>query len=99
DVGSPLSAELDPVQLVLWGDEGERPSGYAHACSAADPVREPLGRVRQLEVDHQADVVDVDPAGGHVGGDEDLASAIAKRGHRPVADGLRQVALELDGVG
>ena len=61
-------------------------------------MREPLGRVRQLEVDDQADVVDIDPPRGNVGGDEDLAPAIAKRSHRPVADGLRQVALELDGV-
>src|SRR5438132_3539753 len=31
DVGSALAAELDPGQLVLWCDEGQRASRDAHA--------------------------------------------------------------------
>src|SRR5882762_6829327 len=78
---SPLAAELDPVQLILWGHERECPPGNAHARGAADPVREPLRGVGQLEVDDEADVVDVDTSRGDVGGDEDLAAAISERSH------------------
>src|SRR2546430_16030578 len=49
-----LPAELVPCQLVLGSDESERAPRLAHACGAADSVRQPLGRVRQLEVDDQA---------------------------------------------
>ena len=57
-----------------------------------------MGRVGQLEVDDQPDVVDVDPASRHVGGHEDLALPAAEGRHRAVADVLREVALKLDGV-
>src|SRR5713101_9278487 len=98
NVRSPLAAELDPGELILGGHERQRASRDAHARGAADPVGEPLGRVGKLEVDDEADVSDVDTASGHVGGDEDLAPTIPKRGHGAVADGLGEVALELDRI-
>ena len=93
-----LAAELDPRRLVLRRDERERTPGLAHARGPSDAVGQPLRRVRQLEVDDEADVGHVDPPRGHVGRDEDLAAAIAKRIHRPIADQLREVALQLDRV-
>src|ERR1700724_63866 len=82
DLWSSLAAELCPVQLILRGYERERPPGDAHPRGAADPVREPVRRIGQLEVDDQADVVDVYTPRGDVGGDKDLAPAVAERRHR-----------------
>src|SRR5437899_12656926 len=40
NVGSALAAELDPGELVLGGDEGQRSSRDAHTGRATDPVGE-----------------------------------------------------------
>src|SRR5207248_9236038 len=56
-------------------------SRLAHPRGPAHAVREPLRRIGKLEVDDQSDVVDVDAAGGDVGGHQDPAAAIAERGH------------------
>src|SRR4029077_2125818 len=98
NVGRALAAELHPRELVLGCDERESAPRDAHARGASDAMGEPLRRIGHVEVDDQADVGHVDAARRHVGGDENLAPAVAERSHSPIADGLRQVALQLDGV-
>ena len=53
--------------------------------------------VGQGEVEDVGQVVDVDAAGGHVGGDEDLQFTLLEALHDPIARGLAEVAV--DGVG
>ena len=50
----------------------------AGATGAADAVDIILRVFRQVVVDHQRNVVDVDAAGGDVGGDHHLLSAFAE---------------------
>ena len=58
----------------------------------------PLGGVGQLEVDHQADVADVESAGGDVGRHQDVRPLVAEGLHRLVAGALGEVSLQLDRV-
>ena len=53
-----------------------------------------LGVLGGLEVDHGADVVDVDAAGRHVGGDQHVQLALGEALERPLARLLRQVAVD-----
>ena len=69
----------------------------AGARGAADAVHVGLRHVRQVEVDDVADAVDVDAAGGDVGGDQRRDLAAAERRQRALALALRFVAV--DGVG
>ena len=59
-------------------DEGDRHAGGAGPAGAADPVHVGLVVVGALVVDHVRDPVDVDAAGGDVGGDQDVDTAGAE---------------------
>ena len=78
-------------------DQRDRDALGAGARGAADAVDIGLGHVRQVEIDDMADAVDVDAAGGDVGGDQGADFAGAERGERALAVVLRLVAV--DGVG
>lgn len=54
--------------------------------------------VRHAVVDDVGEVVDVEPAGGHVGGHEQLRAVLPELLHREVALLLREVAVERVGV-
>ena len=60
-----------PEELALiFRTEGNGTTLGSGAARAADPVDISFRFVRKVEVHHQADVLDVHPAGRHVGGDE-----------------------------
>ena len=75
------------VLVVL--DERDRPAVAPGAGRAAGAVQVVLGVLGRLVVDDRADVVDVDAAGGDVGGDE----------HRQLALGEARSARSRDGCG
>lgn len=51
----------------------------------------------RVDVDDEFDGIDVDPAGGHIGRDEDVDPALGERGEIALARGLGQVAVHVDG--
>ena len=61
---------------------------------APDAVHIDLGQVRDFEIDHVGDVVDVDPARGHVGRNQHRDVAAAEGGQRPFARRLALVAMD-----
>jgi len=89
------SASLMSFQRLHVAPVHER---HGDACAAgpagaADPVQVGLLVVRALVVDHVRDVVHVDAAGGHVGGDENVDLAAAEGAERALALSLAQVAV------
>ena len=74
-------------------DEGDRDPGAPGAAGAADAVHVGLLVVGTLVVDDVGDVVDVDAAGGDVGGHQDVGVAGPERFQRLLAGHLTQVAV------
>ena len=91
-----LRLALDPGDLValLVGDEGDRPPGAPDPAGAPDPVHVDLGVVGQVVVDDVGDVLDVEPAGGDVGGHQQRQLALLELDHHPVALALAHVAVQ-----
>ena len=75
-------------------DEGERATRLARAASATDAVRIIFGVVRQIVVEDDFEVIDIEPARGDVGRHEELEAALAKFIHDAVALHLRDVAVQ-----
>ncbi len=75
-------------------DEAHRQAVGAGAPGAADAVGVVGGGARQVVVDHHRQLRDVQPARGHVGGDQHLQLAAPEAGQRLVAAALAQFAVE-----
>ena len=86
------------VRLLLGQHERDAGAAAAGAAGAADPVGVGARLFRRVEVDHVRDVVDVEAAGGDVGGDERAHLARVEAGERLLPLGLRLVAVDRDGV-
>ena len=69
-------------------------SGPAGAAGAADAVHVGLGVVRDVVVEHVRDALDVQAAGGDVGGDQDVDRAVLQRGDGALTLRLRDVAVD-----
>ena len=80
------------------GDEGEGVAGFGSAAGAADAVNVIFGDVGDVEVDDVGDGIDVDAAGGDVGGDEDAVLAGFEAGEGGVALGHGAVGVDGGGV-
>src|ERR1700681_416358 len=93
--GCALATEGTPGRLILRRNESEGATLDPHAGRAADAVGEPLRGIREVIVDHQVDVADVEPAGRDVGGDEDVRPESAEGVHGAIPDVLREVALKI----
>src|ERR1700688_770390 len=78
-------------------DQRDRDPLGAGARGAADAMDVGLGDVGKVEIHHMRDAVDVDAAGGDVGGDQRADRAGAERRQHPLAVVLRLVAV--NGVG
>ena len=74
--------------------ERDRRAGGAGAGGAADSVDIAFRLVGHVVIDDVGDAVDVDAAGGDVGGDEHADLAVAERGEHALALRLRLVAVE-----
>ena len=78
---------------VVVHDEVDGHAFASEAARAADSVNVQLAVVGQIVVDDQRDLLDVDAAGPHVGGDEHPAHAAAELLHDGVTLGLLHVAV------
>jgi hypothetical protein len=89
---------LDVAQIgpLLVAAERDRGAGGAGPRGSADAMHVIFGHVRQFEIDDVRHPVDVDAAGGNVGGDKHPGLAVAKAGKRPLALRLGFVAVDGD---
>ena len=76
------------------GDEQDRLAGASGTAGAADAVDVALGVVRDVVVDHVADAVDVQAAGGDVGGHQDVQAAVLELVDGALTLVLRDVAVD-----
>lgn len=79
---------------VVGGDEGEGIPGFGGAACAPDAVRVGVYRVGDVVVDDVGDAGDINPAGGDVGGDEDVMVAFAESVQGGLAFGLGEIPLQ-----
>src|ERR1044072_6860484 len=91
-----LHVALDALDLVPLGgrDEGDRPAGASNPPGAADPVHVDLRGRRHIEVDYVGDVLDIESAGGDVGGDQQPHPMVLEGDHHAVARALAHVAVQ-----
>ena len=82
-----------PAREFVPVDEGDRDAGLACPAGAADAVHVGLLILGNLIVDDVGDVVDVDAAGGHIGGHQHVDLAGAERLEGLLAGALIQVAV------
>ena len=75
-------------------EEQDRFAAAARAAGAADAMHVAFAIEREIVVDHVADALHVEPAGGDVGGDDDVELARAEVVDDPFALLLRDVAAQ-----
>ena len=94
-----LGESLDRLQLVdaRTRHERYRPTLSARPACTADPVDVVLGIIRQVVVDHEFEVIDVDATGGDVGRHEECKRRLLEVIHHPRPLGLRHTAVEAFG--
>ena len=91
-LGHPLDGLDQPVLARLGqGDGGALAAGPA---DAPDAVHVRLRRAGHVVVHHVRELVDVETAGGHVGGHEKVDGPAAQPGHDPVAPLLIHSAVQ-----
>ena len=83
-----------PARHVVPVHEGDRRAGVAGASGAPDAVDVDLLVLGALVVDDVGDVVDVDAAGGHVGGHQDVHLVVAEGAQGLLAGPLAEVAVQ-----
>src|SRR3984885_30671 len=82
-----------PAGQLVPVDQRDRDTGLTGPAGAADAVHVGVPVVRALVVDHVGDVVDVDPAGRHIGGDQHVDVAGPELLQCLFAGDLTQVAV------
>src|SRR5690606_5386890 len=95
-VDGALDELLDGVQVLdrRPADQRPAPAVAARAARAADAVDIVFRHIGQLEVHHVRKLVDVDAAGGDVGGHQHGHFAVLEAAQRPGAGGLALVAMD-----
>ncbi|KVX08717.1 hypothetical protein WL01_26525 [Burkholderia ubonensis] len=81
------------LRRFIGTHEGHRHAAGARAAGTADTVHIVLRHDRQINVDHQRQVVDIQPARSHVGGYQHLYFTRLEALQRTQARGLRFVAV------
>ncbi|CKT78322.1 Uncharacterised protein [Mycobacterium tuberculosis] len=82
-----------PTGQLVPVHQGDRDPGSAGTAGATDAVDVHLLVFGALIVDHVGNVVDVDAAGGHVGGHQYVDAASAKRLERLLACQLSEITV------
>ena len=82
---------------ILAGDQRIGDAGRAAAAGAADAVDVIVGMPRRVEVEDVADALDVEPARGDVGGDEDVDMPVLEQVE--LGDPLRLFHVAMDFAG
>ena len=97
---APSQDPLDVIEQLEFVDADERHGIAIDAGPAGppDPVDVILGDHRQFEVDDVRERLDVEPACGHLGRDEDLEATRLEIGQRPNALRLALVAVDRRGT-
>ena len=87
---------LDVVQqrALAVGGQRDRLTRQPRPAGAADAVDVVLRHQRQVEVDHQRQLLDVEAAGRHVGGDQHGDAPRLEVAEGPLAGALRLVAVD-----
>src|SRR5262249_62131660 len=80
-----------PVRLLLRQDEGDATARAAGPAGPADAVHVALVVLGRIEVDHVADRLEVEPAGGDVGRHEGRDATAAEALERALTGALRHV--------
>jgi len=91
-----LGLALDARDLLALGrgHKGDRATGASDATGAADPVHVGIGGIGDVVVDDVGDVLDVQPPGGDVGGDQQTDAVLLEGDHHAVALALAHVAVQ-----
>ena len=89
--------DIAQERALVTVTERDRHAVGTGARGAADPVDIAFRDIRQVEIDDVGNAVNIDAARGDIGGDQHLAGAIAEGGKRPLALGLRLVAMDRRG--
>ena len=87
--------ELGTLFLYVEGGSRTMSPGAARAANAMD---EAFGHFRQVVIDDMSDVLDVDPAGSDVGGDQDAKTALLEGGKGGGPLRLRAVTMDHGGL-
>src|SRR5699024_2109936 len=93
-----LPHEALDLPALLVHDEGHHRAGGAGAGGTAGAVQVGLVLGRRVEVHDEGDVVDVDAAGGDVGGHQHRDGTVGETGERVGAGGLALVTVQAGGV-
>ena len=93
----PMVRSMSRSRAAVMGAEGQRHALGAGARGAADAVDIAFRHFRQFEIHHMGDAVDIDAAGGDVGGDENPRTSGAEFLERPLARRLALVAVDCVG--
>ncbi len=91
-----LGKMLDVLEIedLTSDDKGVRLARLPGAAGAADSVDIVFSVLGQVEVDDNLDVLDIDAAGSHIGGNQQVDIAAAEAVHHPGAHHLLHVAVE-----
>ena len=84
---------LDLKELAA-GDKRNGASAAARPAGAANAMHVVLHVVRQVIIENDLHVVDIDAARGDIGGDQKFQARLAELVHHPVAHGLGHVAVQ-----
>ena len=82
---------------LTGGHEADRVSRTPRPAGAADAVHVRLRIDREVEIDDVTDAFDIEPAGRHIGRDEDVELAVLQRLHGLLTHILRHVAVDRGG--
>ena len=84
--------------LLLGREEAQRQTAVAGAPGAADAMHVVHRRARQIEVHHHRQLVDMDTAGGQVGGHDHVPTFVLEFLQGLLAGALAQATVQRGGV-
>jgi hypothetical protein len=83
---------------LVWSRDGHRATGMSGSARSTNAVDVVFGLIGQVVVDNDADFLDVDSAGGDIGGDEESEFAVLEPFESSSTLGKRTVRVNLSGA-